>query len=89
NYGKYGEELDGWDDFVEKGVWNSHRYDYEARIDKFGTETNKFEFYSETLKKALAGHAEKHEVSIDDVMEATNYLARGETCFVPHYEPAL
>ena len=89
NYGKYGEKLDGWDDFVEKGVWNSHRYEYEKRVDDFHTETKKFEFYSETLKKALGGHAEKHDVSIDEVMEATNYLARGETCFVPHYEPAL
>ena len=50
------------------------------------TKTGKFEFYSDTLKAALEKHAEKHGVSVDDVMEATNYLARGETAFIPHYE---
>ena len=89
DYGKNGDALQGWQDFLDKGVWNSKRYEYDARLDNFKTETKKFEFYSETLKKALAGHAEKHNVSIDDVMEATNYLARGEQCFVPHFEPAL
>ena len=89
NYGKNGDKLNGWADFVEKGVWNSKRYTYEARIDKFKTETGKFEFYSETLKKALTGHAEKHGVDVDAVMAATNYEARGERAFVPHFEPAL
>ena len=44
---------------------------------------------SETLKKALEGHASKHNTSVDGVMKATNYLARGELAFVPHFEPAL
>lgn len=89
NYGRYGDALEGWDDFVDKGVWNSHRFQYRQKWGRFGTETGKFEFYSETLKKALAGHAEKHRVSIDDVLAACNYLATGEVAFVPHFEPAL
>jgi anaerobic selenocysteine-containing dehydrogenase len=89
DYGKYGDALKGWDDFVEKGVWNSHRHPYRKKWGKFKTETGKFEFYSETLKKALEGHAEKHATTVDEVLAATNYVATGELAFVPHFEPAL
>jgi anaerobic selenocysteine-containing dehydrogenase len=89
DYGKYGDSIDGWDDFVAKGVWNSHRFEVGKKWDKFGTSTGKFEFYSETLKNALQGHADKHGVTIDEVLAATNYLATGEQAFVPHFEPAL
>ena len=50
------------------------------------TATKLFEFYSETLKAALEGHAEKHETTVDDILETCNYQARGEQAFVPHYE---
>ena len=89
DYGKYGDTPSGWKDFVEKGVWNSKRFVPKQHWGKFKTATHKFEFYSETLKKALGGHAEKHSVDVDAVMEATKYLARGELAFVPHFEPAL
>ena len=75
---------------LEKGMWNSEAYKYKSHWGgKFATTTKKFEFYSETLKKALAGHAEKHNVDVDTVMEKSNYTARGELAFVPHYEPPL
>ena len=89
DYSKYGDALEGWSDYVDKGVWNSKRFEYKTKWGKFKTETGKFEFYSETLKKALQGHAEKNECSVDDVLKATNYAARGELAFVPHFEPAL
>jgi anaerobic selenocysteine-containing dehydrogenase len=89
DYGKYGDKLDGWDDFVKKGVWNSKRYVFKEKWGKFKTATHKFEFYSETLKKSLAQHAEKNGASIDEILAATNYTARGEQAFVPHFEPAL
>ncbi|MCH7763342.1 MAG: molybdopterin-dependent oxidoreductase [Candidatus Marinimicrobia bacterium] len=88
-YGKYGDAPDGWDDFYEKGVWNSKKYKYRQNWGKFGTVTKKFEFYSETLKKSLGKHADKHGVSIDTVLEKCDYVARGEVAFVPHYEPAF
>jgi anaerobic selenocysteine-containing dehydrogenase len=50
------------------------------------TKTGKFEFYSETLKAALEKHAENHNTTVDQVMEACFYEARGEQAFVPHYE---
>lgn len=52
-----------------------------------GTKTGNFEFYSEALKEALEGHAAKHDVDVDRVLEVCNYDARGELAFVPHYEP--
>ncbi len=89
DYGKYGDRLAGWQDFVDKGVWNSSRYESGKKWGAFGTVTKKFEFYSETLKKSLTAHAEKHSSTVDAVLEATNYTARGEQAFVPHFEPAL
>lgn len=83
---KKGDTLNGWQEFVDKGVWNSVEYPYRGKWKDFGTVSKKFEFYSETLKKALEGHAEKHETNVDDIMEATKYLARGEQAFIPHYE---
>ena len=89
DHGKHGDALQGWDEFVEKGVWNSKRYTFQSKWGKFATVTTKFEFYSETLKKALEEHAEKNGSTVDAVMAATNYLARGEQAFYPHFEPAL
>lgn len=83
-----GDSLKGWKELVEKGVWNSPVYPYRKKWEDFGTKTKKFEFYSETLKAALEEHAEKNKATIDDIMKATKYTARGELCFVPHYEEA-
>lgn len=88
-YGVSGDRLNGWKDFVDKGVWNAHRYTFRKRWGNFKTRTGKFEFYSETLKKALGGHAEKHNASVDAVLDATQYTVRGDRAYVPHYEPPL
>lgn len=84
-----GDNITSWEEFTTKGVWQAKRHPYRTRWDNFKTETKKFEFYSETLKKALEGHAEKHNTTVDEVLRQTNYTARGELAFVPHYEPAL
>jgi anaerobic selenocysteine-containing dehydrogenase len=81
-----GDRFDGWEDFYQAGVWNSNPYNYRGRWGNMNTKTRKFEFYSETLKDALAAHAEIHNTTIDGVLESTLYLARGEQAFVPHYE---
>ncbi len=83
-----GDALKGWEDFKEKGVWNSKEYPYRKYWGNFGTKSKKFEFYSETLKYALESHAKKHNTDVDDIMKATKYQARGELAFVPHYEEA-
>ena len=85
NY-KGGDKFDGWEEFRKVGVWNSNPYPFRKRWGQMKTKTGKFEFYSETLKAALEKHAEKHGVGVDEVMKATNYLARSERAFIPHYE---
>ena len=86
-----GDRPDGWEDFRKKGVVNSPRFEFRKKWGtpekgNYPTATKKFEFYSETLKKALIEHAEKNKTTVDGVLEATNYEARGEKAFVPHYE---
>ena len=81
-----GDKLNGWEDFKKKGIYNSEPYTFKKLWGNFGTVTKKFEFYSETLKKALKDHAEKHKTTIDDILDASGYLAKGEEAFVPHYE---
>ena len=83
---KEGDHFTGWKDFLEKGVWNSKPYAFRKRWSQMKTVTNKFEFYSETMKLALEKHGKKHHTDPDGVMKATGYLARGELAFIPHYE---
>ncbi len=82
-----GDRPSSWTDFISKGIVNSPKFTFRKKwADGFKTETKKFEFYSVTLKKALEKHAEKHNTTVDKVLEVTNYEARGELAFVPHYE---
>ncbi len=81
-----GDKINGWKEFVKRGMWNSSPYKFRKRWGGFKTKTKKFEFYSETLKEALSKHADKHKTTIDDVLQACKYEARGEMAFVPHYE---
>jgi anaerobic selenocysteine-containing dehydrogenase len=83
---KGGDRFEGWEHFRKVGVWNSDPYPYRKRWGAMKTKTKKFEFYSETLKEALEAHAAKHKVSVDEVLEACDYQARGEKAFIPHYE---
>ncbi len=81
-----GTKVGSWDEFRKVGMWTSDRYPFRSRWGNFGTKTGNFEFYSEGLKEALGKHAEKHDVSVDHVLEVCNYEARGELAFIPHYE---
>jgi anaerobic selenocysteine-containing dehydrogenase len=81
-----GTKFSSWDEFRKVGMWTSDRYAFRSRWGKMGTKTGMFEFYSEGLKETLTSHAEKHNVSIDRVLEVCNYEARGELAFIPHYE---
>jgi len=81
-----GDKFSGWEEFKATGVWNSDPYPYRKRWGAMKTVSGMFEFYSETLKKALEGHAEKHNTDVDNVLETCGYQARGEKAFIPHYE---
>ncbi|MFA6283906.1 MAG: molybdopterin-dependent oxidoreductase [Desulfurivibrionaceae bacterium] len=81
-----GDQLSGWEDFKAKGIYNTETYAYKKNWGKFKTETKKFEFYGETLKKTLGLFAEKHKTTVDDILKSSGYEAQGELVFVPHYE---
>lgn len=81
-----GDQIAGWEEFKKKGIYNSETYGYKKHWGKFKTETKKFEFYSETLKKTLGLFAAKNKMSIDEVLKGSGYEAQGELVFVPHYE---
>ena len=83
---KGGDKINGWKEFLNIGVWNSDPYPYRKKWENMKTKTKKFEFYSETLKSALKKHAEKHDTTVDHVLEVCQYQARDEKAFVPHYE---
>lgn len=84
-----GDKIDGWEEMKKFGIYNSEPYVFKKKWGNFSTVTKKFEFYSETLKKALKEHADKHKISIDEVLVAAKYTAKGEHAFLPHYEPPL
>jgi anaerobic selenocysteine-containing dehydrogenase len=80
--------INGWADFKAKGMFSGAKYTLKKGWGgKFATETKKFEFYSETLKKGLLEHAKTYETTTDDILAVSGYVARGELAFVPHYEP--
>jgi anaerobic selenocysteine-containing dehydrogenase len=79
----------GWEEFKKTGITSYGPAQFGQRWSNMGTETKKFEFFSETLKKALQGHADKHSTTIDDVLAQCNLVAQGDLAFVPHYEPPL
>ena len=83
---KGGDSFNGWQDLKSKGAWNSDPYPFRKRWGNMKTKTKQFEFYSETLKAALDGHAKKHETDVDDILKGAQYLVQGERAFVPHYE---
>ena len=61
--------LEGWADFRKKGMFSGAKYTLKKGWGgKFATETKKFEFYSETLKKGLLEHAKKYETTVDDIL---------------------
>lgn len=74
-----------WEAFVSAGVWNSP----VARLPDerpFATPSGAFEFVSGSLRNLLEQHASSFGMSVDEAMACLNYEARGERCFMPHYE---
>ena len=79
--------ITGWEDFKKKGMFSGPKYTLKKGWGgKFSTQTKKFEFYSETLKKGLTEHAKKYQTTVDDILNVSGYTARGEQAFIPHYE---
>jgi len=87
------EEL--WTQLLDKGGWwdPAYRFGEWGRI--FRTPSGKFEFFSQTLQATLQDaarrRAESQGVTLDEALEAVLHAlgleARGDTVYLPHYEP--
>ncbi len=91
--GRYSSFDEFWDRLVgQGGWWNPIRKRKNWDV-VFKTPSKKFEFFSQTLKKALdnltnqsggeSGTAQNYE----RVLNRLNISARGDTVFLPHHEP--
>ena len=77
-----------WAGIQEKGGWWDPAYSYEEWERIFRTPSQKFEFYSQTLKYQL----EKRGVPASDVLnglKASGVEAKGDQLFLPHWESKL
>jgi anaerobic selenocysteine-containing dehydrogenase len=82
-----GDQVKGWAEFRSRGIVSGAKYTMKKGWGgKFATATKKFELYSETLKKGLAAHAEKHKSTPDEILAVSGYVAKGDLAYVPHYE---
>ena len=80
--------IKGWADFKVKGMFSGPKYSLKKGWGgKFATPTKKFEFYSEALKAGQLELDKKYETTVDDILNLSGCVARGEVAFVPHYEP--
>jgi len=85
-----GDQINGWEEFRKVGMYNSEPQVYKKHWNgKFPTPSGKFEFVSGDLRKILETHAKKFNMTVDEVMELCNYMARGDKAFMPHYEQPL
>lgn len=78
----------GWAEFRKRGMFSGASYTFKRGWGgKFSTPSKKFEFYSLGARQGLEEQAKKHNTTVDDILGASGYTARGELAFVPHYEP--
>lgn len=75
-----------WEEFCDKGVWNSQPYEYRSAWDKFNTPSGRFEFVSGNIDRALKEAESRFNRDRDDILEQAQYDARGTLALVPHFE---
>jgi len=75
-----------WDELTTQSVWYDAPYAFGQWGRVFNTPSGKFEFYSQILKERL--EALRGEFNWDDWLDELEIRARGDTVYLPHYEPA-
>jgi anaerobic selenocysteine-containing dehydrogenase len=87
------EEL--WARLLDKGGWWDPAYRFGEWGRVFRTPSGRFELFSQTLKAILEDAAmsrvkargEAPEAALEAVLQALQLEARGDTVYLPHYEP--
>lgn len=78
---------DFWEEMVNKGGWSGLYRSYGRWGKVFRTPSNKYEFYSQSLKGKLETLARASGKTVDDTLTDLRVEARGDKAFLPHYEP--
>lgn len=90
--GRYASFEEFWKLLLDRGGWWNPIRKRKRPEEIFKTPSKKFEFYSQNLKRTIEGLIEKiggKEVSYNPelVLNRLNISARGDSVFLPHYEP--
>ncbi len=88
----WNEHFNSWYEFKEIGVYNSEKYPEKKRWGgNFNTESGKYEFYPERMKKYFEEFAEEKGISVEEFIEACNYQVPEplEKIYLPHYQPPI
>lgn len=74
-----------WEDLVNKGGWVDPSYRYGEWPRVFRTPSEKFEFYSQTLRRAVETQARGK--TSEEFLTALGMTVTDDRAFLPHYEP--
>ena len=90
--GRYTSFEEFWDLLIDRGGWWNPIRGQKPWHEIFQTPSKKFEFYSQKLKSTInqltKRRGEKDVPYADElVLNRLNISARGDTVFLPHYEP--
>ena len=80
--GRYQSFEDFWDLLLENGGWWDPNTKPITTNKMFSTSTNKFEFYSKSLERAINSSSKDITTVLDDL----NITARGDVVYLPHFE---
>ena len=78
---------DMWKKINVGGLWYLPVHAYKNWEKLFKTPTGKFEFFSTRIELAFNDYALK--ISEENALEKMGIAEKGDTAFMPHYEPAL
>lgn len=78
---------DFWQALTEKGGWSGLVREYGRWGKAFQTQSTKFEFFSQRLRDRLETTARDKNTSLNALLEEMKVAARGDSVFLPHYEP--
>jgi anaerobic selenocysteine-containing dehydrogenase len=78
---------DMWEKMKAGGLWYLPVHAYKNWESLFKTPTGKFEFFSTRIELAFYDYALK--ISEETALKNMGIVEKGDTVFMPHYEPAL
>ncbi|MFQ5882755.1 MAG: molybdopterin-dependent oxidoreductase [Candidatus Methylomirabilales bacterium] len=75
-----------WEDLVKKGGWIDPSYRYGEWRRVFRTRSGKFEFHSQTLRRAVEAEARAQGKTAEQFLAALGMKVTDDRAFLPHYD---